>query len=696
MKRKTQSIHYLQAYKAITILFLLLMQSMFLHASAGNDMGENPIYQFQEFQCDIYDLVLEEDIELTTAQNLAQARRVFQAPHSAITDNIDALSLYEEALSFYSQENYGNAIKYLTQAMEKSDKNNELRVWIYFAVGNCYLYIGEHEEAWVNYDKGLALLEDSDDLNARVHFLNNAAITRELLGEYPEAIQNYLHAKEHAEQIQNNKFSAWIIYNLGNVYYSLGDYQKALDYHLETLSFFQDMNNGKETARALTILALLYDQIGDKKIALIYYKRSYRFLEKIGSVKEQDQVLHNIAGTLNQLGDFKNALEYYLKAQELEQKSNEKERLTETLDNIGVLYLKTSDPETALTYHDKAQEMSLKVGDTIEQVRSLLHIGDVYAEKGEYEQAKKQYVQALQITQTADNQLLVLDSYKALFTVDQKLGLYESSYLYMTKYAELWDNICAKENENKILGLQTRYNIEKKERELSLLMKEQGIRKLKIKKYKMLSVLLIAVIINVVLLALAIRNRSRYKRHANVELKKRNQQLDALSKTDALTRLSNRRNIIEKIEYQQVAYERNGRPFTVLIADIDNFKKINDTFGHDAGDHILISLGNLIKDNIRKQDFVGRWGGDELILLLPDTPTKGGMILGEKIRTKVDKKSFFFNHHTLNTSLTIGVAEYRYDMGYTDLIKKADQALYNGKNLGKNCVMNFEVEVNEL
>jgi len=135
MKRKTQSIHYLQAYKAITILFLLLMQSMFLHASAGNDMGENPIYQFQEFQCDIYDLVLEEDIELTTAQNLAQARRVFQAPHSVITDNIDALSLYEEALSFYSQENYGNAIKYLTQAMEKSDKNNELRVWIYFAVG---------------------------------------------------------------------------------------------------------------------------------------------------------------------------------------------------------------------------------------------------------------------------------------------------------------------------------------------------------------------------------------------------------------------------------------------------------------------------------------------------------------------------------------------------------------------------------
>jgi len=160
--------------------------------------------------------------------------------------------------------------------------------------------------------------------------------------------------------------------------------------------------------------------------------------------------------------------------------------------------------------------------------------------------------------------------------------------------------------------------------------------------------------------------------------------------------LSNRRNIIEKIEYQQVAYERNGRPFTVLIADIDNFKKINDTYGHDAGDHILISLGTLIKDNIRKQDFVGRWGGDELILLLPDTPIKGGMILGEKIRTKVDKNSFYFNHHTLNTSLTIGVAEYRYDMGCTDLIKKADQALYNGKNLGKNCVMNFEVEVNEL
>lgn len=696
MKRKTQSIHSLKVYKAFPILLLLLMQSIFLQASVGNELEEDHTYQLPEMQCDIYDLVLEEDIELTTSQNLAQARRIFQPTQSVQTDNTDALSLYKKALSYYSQEEYGNAIKYLAQALEKSDKNDGLKVWILFAMGNCYLCVGEHQEALVNYEKGLALLEDSDDLSARVHFLNNAAITRELLGEYPEAIQDYLHAKEHSVQIQDNKFSAWILYNLGNVYYSFGDYQKSLDYHLEALSLYQDMNNGKDTAMELTILALVSDQIGDKKIALIYYKRSYRFLEKIGSVKELDQVLHNIADIQSQFGDFENALEYYLKAQELEQKSNEKERLTETLDNIGVLYLKTGNPETALSYHDKAQALSLELGYTAGQVRSLLHIGDVYAEKGEYGQAKRQYVQAQELAHTTDNQLLVLDAYRGLFTVEQNLGLYESSYVYMLKYADLWNNIYDKENENKILGLQTRYNIEKKERELSLLMKEQGIRKLKIKKYKMLSVLLIAVIINVILLALAIRNRSRYKHHANIELKKRNQQLDALSKTDALTRLSNRRNIIEKIEYQQVAYERNGRPFTVLIADIDNFKKINDTYGHDAGDHILISLGTLIKDNIRKQDFVGRWGGDELILLLPDTPIKGGMILGEKIRTKVDKNSFYFSHHTLNTSLTIGVAEYRYDMGYTDLIRKADHALYNGKNLGKNCVMNFEVEVNEI
>ncbi len=696
MKREGQSINSIKAYSAFTILLLLLMQSILLQADVNDDVEENYTYQLPEMHYRIYDLISREDIELTTAENLAHARKVFLASQSVQADNTDALGLYQKALSYYSQEDYGNAIKYLVQALEKSDKNDGLKVWIYFAMGNCYLYVGEHEEALVNYEKGLESLKDPDDLSTRVHFLNNAAITRELLGEYAEAIQNYLQAKAQAEQIPNNKFSAWIIYNLGNVYYSLGDYQKALDYHLEALSLYQDMNNGKETAGALTILALVYDQIGDKKIALIYYKRSHRFLEKIGSVKEQDQVLHNIARTLSQLGDFENALGYYLKAQELEQKSNEKERLTETLDNIGVLYLKTGDPETALSYHDKAQALSLEVGDTTVQIHSLLHIGDVYVEKGEYEQAKKQYAKALELAHTIDNQLLVLDSYKALFIVEQKLGLYESSYLYMLKYADLCDNICELENENKILGLQTKYNIEKKERELSLLMKEQGIRKLKIKKYKRLSVLLIAVIINVILLSLAIRNRSRYKRHANIKLKQRNQQLDALSKTDTLTKLSNRRNIIEKIEYQQIAYERNGRPFTVMIADIDNFKKINDTYGHDAGDHILISLGNLIKDNIRKQDFIGRWGGDELILLLPDTPAKGGMILGEKIRTKVDKNSFYFNHHTLNTSLTIGIAEYRYDMGCTDLIKKADQALYNGKNLGKNCVMNFEVEVNEL
>ena len=173
---------------------------------------------------------------------------------------------------------------------------------------------------------------------------------------------------------------------------------------------------------------------------------------------------------------------------------------------------------------------------------------------------------------------------------------------------------------------------------------------------------------------------------AEDELKEANIKLKLLARTDPLTQLSNRRDAMEKIEYEEKRYERSEKSFAIAICDIDDFKSVNDRFGHDAGDEVLKIIANIMRMIVRKQDTVARWGGEEFLLMLPHTDIEGGLVLSEKILTKVRSTEFKFNKTKIHISLTIGLSIYNESRSIDETIKQADQALYMGKKLGKDCV----------
>ncbi len=173
---------------------------------------------------------------------------------------------------------------------------------------------------------------------------------------------------------------------------------------------------------------------------------------------------------------------------------------------------------------------------------------------------------------------------------------------------------------------------------------------------------------------------------AEDELKEANIKLKLLARTDPLTQLSNRRDALEKIEYEEKRYERSEKPFAIIICDIDDFKSVNDRFGHDAGDEVLKTLANIMRMIVRKQDIVARWGGEEFLLMLPQTDIEGGLVLAEKIRKKVRSTEFNFNGMKIHISLTMGLSIYKESTTIDETISQADRALYMGKKLGKDCV----------
>ena len=191
------------------------------------------------------------------------------------------------------------------------------------------------------------------------------------------------------------------------------------------------------------------------------------------------------------------------------------------------------------------------------------------------------------------------------------------------------------------------------------------------------------------------------------ELENINAQLKKMSLTDTLTGLPNRRSIISKIDYEIIRCKRHYRKFCIIIGDIDHFKKVNDNYGHDVGDEVLIQISSTIEASLREQDttsrwseekgdpkpseeaVASRWGGEEFLILLPETDLKGGIHVAEKIRQSIENLEIKGNIQGLKVTMSFGVAEYDVTKTSDACIKEADLRLYQAKENGRNRVVGF-------
>jgi diguanylate cyclase (GGDEF)-like protein len=163
--------------------------------------------------------------------------------------------------------------------------------------------------------------------------------------------------------------------------------------------------------------------------------------------------------------------------------------------------------------------------------------------------------------------------------------------------------------------------------------------------------------------------------------------LSRLSVTDGLTKLNNHRFFQDQLGREIKRISRTGKGLSMLMIDIDDFKKLNDTFGHSAGDEFLVQTATLLRESIRETDLVARYGGEEFVVLATGTPLEGAVILAEKIRMAIAEASFIVDDsmRPRKSTVSIGVAEFKGSR--SDFFRSADAALYRAKHSGKDCVV---------
>lgn len=168
--------------------------------------------------------------------------------------------------------------------------------------------------------------------------------------------------------------------------------------------------------------------------------------------------------------------------------------------------------------------------------------------------------------------------------------------------------------------------------------------------------------------------------------------MDKLIKMDILTKLGNRRAILDNLEHEISRYNRTKSVFSLLMCDIDYFKHVNDTYGHNVGDEVLREIAQFLLHTVRDYDEVGRWGGEEFIIILPETDYDDALELAHRLCVGLEKMIFpDLDQPELNhVTLTIGVTSYSPDLEVQELIKQADDAMYYGKKHGRNQAVGYK------
>ena len=168
------------------------------------------------------------------------------------------------------------------------------------------------------------------------------------------------------------------------------------------------------------------------------------------------------------------------------------------------------------------------------------------------------------------------------------------------------------------------------------------------------------------------------------ELRLRNEQLDALSRIDGLTGIFNRRHLDEQLQKECSTARRQSQPMAILMLDIDHFKLVNDSEGHPAGDRVLQEFASRLTASVRSGSVVGRWGGEEFLVIAPRTTVVEAGLLGERIRAAIADRAVNLGDHDIAVTVSIGCAV---GLGApTELVERADAALYRSKAEGRNRV----------
>ena len=445
--------------------------------------------------------------------------------------------------------------------------------------------------------------------------------------------------------------AAW--YTLGWSYYYSGDFPAALEYGLKALKKSEEVGIKEKEAWALDLTASTFK---DPTQAIPMYQKALRIFYELTDSEGQSRVLNNLACTLMELGDHSTALEYSQKSLQLAQDTHLKRDEINITGTIGEVFLAMGEYDQAKSHLQNAKLLAESYGRDISYIYILVDLGEVFLAQNEFEKAEQQLFFALDTATKWNLKNEKMRCHQFLSVLYEKQAKVDKALEHYQLFHSLKESVAGENSARQIAILKINHQVETTQRDMEIQRLQNAKLQLEIDEQKRIQSI-----------------------------------LENLATRDSLTNLYNRRHFLTLAEYEWKRALRYGHPFSVLMLDLDDFKHINDRFGHATGDQALILVAGIIQAALRKVEIAGRFGGDEFAVILPETPTEKGLIVSRRIHDEISSQSIETNTGPINLTVSIGIAglskgNREQVKSLDELLHRADLALYHSKGSGKNQV----------
>ncbi len=465
-------------------------------------------------------------------------------------------------------------------------------------------------------------------------------------------------------------------YNRGAAYAYTGQHALALDSLLFALASFENTDSAQDIARIKGALALIYVEIGEFDLAKPYFQESLDSHRERNDQTNMAIVLQNRAFMHILTGKNEQAKSDLLESLSLSKEMGLKSNYPVIYKNLGKVATAQGRFEQAFNYFEQAitsaqnNHLPHHVSEILQE-RALLLI-----KINSFEQARENLKESIKIAQQFSLLKQLRGGYLLLADVSAKLENYKEAYESHEKAAQVSEQM----GESRIaanLSRLDRYTTQLKEQNKRLVLeKEKQIATLATERQVLFRNFSIFIAIIAVVFLIYFIRRFTYSN-------KRAELFEQQSKVDVLTGVWNRRAGEAQLVRLCNRDKESLNVFSIAMLDIDFFKRVNDCFGHDAGDRVIIALCKMIEENLRPTDMLCRWGGEEFIIILDDAESAIAFEICERIRSKLELTEIGGVGHL---TVSIGIAMFEND-DLQELIKRGDSALYFAKEQGRNRVV---------
>ena len=549
-----------------------------------------------------------------------------------ISNSKKALAMAEEAYALAEKENYVLGIARSLLMMSYANRS-----------------LSNYDVCMVKALDALGMFRELGDQEGEMRALNLVGINYFYFSRYEQALEYFAAGLRLAQEISHDELQASILNNIGEIYRELEKYHEALENYRKALAISEKINKPLNVAVIRMNIGHIYNSLGQNESALKHYEKSLKVSETIGDHVSKGEVLNTIGEIYERLGQTEAALDYYLQSLNILRKCENKFYQVDVLLNLGNFYVKQNLYKEGFDFLQKTLKLAQEVSANKKIYTVHLYLARYHEKREDLAQALSHYKMYHDIEKrvTTDN----LEEKLKILTIEYKVDkIQKESEIYLLKNIEL-----KQKNEE----------IENKAQQLEIINEELQQEVLK-------------------------------RKALQEQLEQVNKELERISFIDELTGIPNRRSFNNTLEREWSRCLREGAPLSLIFIDVDYFKNFNDFFGHPMGDDCLRDVAKTLAGTLKRaSDFIGRHGGEEFAIILPNTDYGGSIMIAEQMRVAIESLGIGHpqSHVSGNITISIGLAsiEPSKEHDIYELIRAADQELYHAKEQGRNRVCGIKM-----